>query len=362
MLNPIFRQFTKFRGSQLAVVATISIVIAGCGGSSSSSGGSNKFTLTKLVADTSGPAAAHTDANLVNPWGMSANPGGPWSVSDNGSGKSTLYGSDGTINSLVINIPGSAGNLNGPVSGQVYNNTIDFVVSGLGPSKFIFVTEDGVLSAWYSGANAVIESDQSSTGSVYKGLDLATNGTANYLYATNFHSGMIDVFDKSFTKTNSFTDSAIPTGFGPFGIQVINNLIYVTFAQQDGAKKNSVAGAGLGYVDVFNLDGTLNKRLISGGALNSPWGIVQAPTVFGSLASTLLVGNFGDGKINAYNIANGNFIGTVNDSTGVPIVIPGLWGLTFGNGTLAGPTTTLFFTSGPNSEANGLFGSIVPSP
>ncbi|MBI1332126.1 MAG: TIGR03118 family protein [Armatimonadetes bacterium] len=346
------------RRSQAIFIAAIAIAVGGCGGSSVSVGGANQFVVTNLVADTAGPAS-HTDPNLVNAWGMAASPTGPWWISDNGTGKTTLYSGDGTVNALVVNVPG-VGVANGPVTGQVYNPTSNFLISGVLTTRFIFVTEDGVLSAWNSGTSAVAVNDLSGTGAIYKGLAMSSSGTS--LYATNFHSGMVDVFDGSFALVNSFTDPSIPAGYGPFGIQAIGSLIYVSYAKQDANKVDDVKGAGFGYVDVFNEDGTLNKRLVSNGALNAPWGLAKAPSSFGAASNALLVGNFGDGKINAYDATTGNLIATLHDAGGNPIVIDGLWGLSFGNGASAGSTTTLFFTAGPNDESSGLFGSVAVAP
>ena len=334
--------------------------LSGCGGSSANTA-SGKFALVNLVADTAGPAAV-TDANLVNAWGISMSPTGSFWISDNGSGKSTLYNGSGAITPLVVASPAAGGGSNGPVTGQVYNGTSDFVVPTFGPSNFIFANEDGVISAWYSGSNAVTVNDQSGTGAVYKGLAKGVDAAANFLYAANFHSGMVDVFDKNFVLTKSFTDATLPAGYAPFGIQNINGLLYVSFALQNPAKHDDVSGPGHGYIDVYNTNGTLNRRLVSTGALNSPWGLVQAPAGFGSVGNALLVGNFGDGKINAYNISTGASIGPLNGTTGTPLIIDGLWGLTFGNGSGAGSTTILYFTAGPVGESHGLFGSLTPSP
>jgi uncharacterized protein (TIGR03118 family) len=346
---------------RLGIGSAVSVLILGCGGS----GGSNttvvsagKFVQTNLVADTSGKAAV-TDPNLVNPWGITASPTGPLWVSDNGTGLATVYTGAGAVLSLVVAVPAAGGKTNGPVSGQIFNSTTDFALTGGVASAFLFVNEDGVVSGWGGGAAAVAMADRSATGAVYKGLAMAQNGGANFLYATNFNANTIDVFDKSFTFASSFTDSQIPTGYAPFGIQNIGGLLYVTFALQDSAKHDDVAGAGNGYVDIFNPNGTLVKRFISRGSLNSPWALVQAPTGFGSLAGALLVGNFGDGKINAYNITTGQSMGVLSNTSGSPLVIQGLWGLLFGNGASAGPATTLYFTAGPGAESHGLLGSLT---
>jgi uncharacterized protein (TIGR03118 family) len=345
-----------------APLATL-LVLSGCGGSSSSTHAgstSSKFVQTNLVSDTSGNAAV-TDPNLVNPWGVSFAPSGAFWVSDNGTGLSTLYNTSGAIQPLVVKIPAANNGTNGPVSGQVYNGGGGFALPGRGSSIFIFCNEDGVISGWNNGTSAVEVVDRSGTGAVYKGLALAANGGANFLYAANFNSGQVDVFDTTFTYQSSFTDSGIPSGFAPFGIQTINGQLYVTFAKQDSAKHDDVAGPGNGYVDVFNPNGTLVKRLVSAGALNSPWGLAVAPSGFGNLGGALLVGNFGDGHINAYNTSTGASMGALNSTAGTPLAISGLWALIFGNGGQGGTTGTLYFTAGPGSESHGLFGSLTPS-
>ncbi len=339
--------------------ATLALFTAGCGGTTANH--ARNFVKTNLVADTAGPASP-SDANLVNAWGIGLSPAGPFWISDNGTGLTTLYGGDGTPQSLVVSIPKAGGGGGGPITGQTYNGTADFVITGLGPSKFIFVSEDGVISAWFSGVSASVEADRSANGAIYKGVAMGVNGSANLLFAADFHNGQIDVFDSTWAYVKSFTDPGIPSDYAPFNIQNIGGLLYVTYAKQDSAKQDEVAGSGNGFVDVFNTDGTLNKRLVSHGRLNAPWGMAQAPAGFGTLSGALLVGNFGDGKITAFNINTGAQIGTLNDSAGVPMVIDGLWGLTFGNGSLGGSTGTLYFTAGPTSESHGIFGSIAPAP
>ena len=345
---------------------TLLLGVAGCGGSGSSSGTSTTssagtFVENKLVSDTVGGAAT-IDPNLKNPWGMSYAPGGAFWVSDNTTGLSTLYDGTGARQGLVVTIPAAGGGSNGPVSGQVYNATSDFALPTGSSAAFIFDSEDGLITAWGGGTVATTVADRSATGAVYKGLAMANNGGANFLYATNFNSGKVDVFDKTYTLKSSFTDPNIPAGFAPFGIASFGSYLYVTYAKQDAAKHDDVAGAGNGYVDVFQTNGTLVGRLVTKGALNSPWGLAIAPSGFGNLGGALLVGNFGDGKVNAFNISTGKAMGTIQTKGGIPIVIPGLWGLLFGNGGAAGPTSTLYFTSGPNAEADGLMGSITVSP
>jgi len=346
--------------------AALLLSVTGCGGSGSSSGtpvssNAGAFVETKLVADTPGIATT-TDPNLKNPWGMSYAPGGVFWVSDNTSGLSTLYDGTGKTQGLVVTIPAAGGGSNGPVSGQVYNSTSDFAIPGGGGAAFIFDSEDGLVTAWGGGASATTVADRSATGAVYKGLALATNGGANFLYAANFNSGSVDVFDKTYTLVNSFTDPNMAAGYAPFGIALLNNLLYVTYAKQNAAKHDDVAGPGNGYVDVFQTNGTLVKRLVSNGPLNAPWGLAIAPSGFGNLGGALLVGNFGDGTIHAFNATTGLAMGVLQTKTGATITIPGLWGLMYGNGASGGPTSSLYFTAGPNQEANGLMGTITVSP
>jgi uncharacterized protein (TIGR03118 family) len=253
-------------------------------------------------------------------------------------------------------------------TGIVFNGTSDFVVTSAGRSgtpAFIFATEDGTISAWSPGVDrthAILEVDNSGPGAVYKGLALGSNASGNLLFATNFNAGTIDVFDKSFHRVNlSFTDPRLPTGFAPFGIRNIGGSLYVTYAMQNDEKHDDVAGPGNGFIDVFDTNGNLLRRLVSGGALNSPWGLALAPGNFGGLSNALLVGNFGDGLINAFDPMTGASLGQVQDVHGNTIHIDGLWGLEFGNGALTGNTNTLFFAAGINGERNGLFGSLTPS-
>ncbi len=250
-------------------------------------------------------------------------------------------------------------------TGVVFNATSSF-----GGALFIFATEDGTIAAWSSGTTATLEVNPSGSTSVYKGVTIGNNGTQDLLYATNFHNGTVDVFNSSFapvTVSGGFVDPKLPPGYAPFNIENIGGEIFVTYAVQDGAKHDDVAGAGNGLVDIFDTNGNLQQRLITGGDLNSPWGLALAPSNFGALSSDLLVGNFGDGTINAYNPSTGAFVGTLANSSGNPIVNQGLWGLVFGNGAQGTSKNTLYFTAGipgpsGNIEDHGLFGDIVATP
>ncbi len=340
------------------------------------------YEQTNLVSDLKGVSRSQ-DLNLVNSWGITFGPDTPFWIADNGTGLATTYRENGQIEHTVVTIPLPAGSTSTTAAptGIVFNSTNDFIVSkngNSGPAKFIFATEDGTISGWNPNVDpmhALLVVDRSNTppgtntGAVYKGLASGSNGGHNRLFAANFRAGVVDVFDAKFQFLDSFTDPNVPQGFAPFGIRNIGGLLYVTFAKQDEAKHDDVAGPGNGFVDTFNTNGVLVKRLISQGVLNSPWGLALAPSNFGRFSNDLLVGNFGDSTINAFNPLSGEFLGTIKDKNGNPLGVSGgnggnqpgskgLWGLTFGNGTQAGDRNTLFFTSGINDEKDGLFASI----
>jgi uncharacterized protein (TIGR03118 family) len=343
-----------------------------------------------LVADaaaTTTPAADNIDPRLINAWGLVASATSPFWVCDAGTGLSTVYTVNAT-NTTVLGlpnpttqptVPGSGGLLKGVCTGIVANTApattpVTFPVTAPGKAavaaSFIFVTEDGVLSAWANGADptqALIQVDNSKT-AVYKGLALVTT-PAVQLYAANFKAGTIDVFDAQFKPVTlaagSFADAKIPAGFAPFNIWNIGGKLYVAYAKQDSNKLLDVAGVGNGYVDVFDTTGKLLQSLVVGGTgslLNSPWGMAIAPATFGKFANDLLVGNFGDGMINGYDPTTGAFVGTLQDATGKNIVIPGLWALTFGNGSSGGDKDTLYFAAGPGGSKHGVIGSISANP
>jgi uncharacterized protein (TIGR03118 family) len=328
-----------------------------------------QYNQLNLVSDQAGVALT-TDPNLVNAWGLSAPAGGPWWVSDNQTGLATLYNGSGVRQGLVVTVPPPAGVIGTAApTGQVFNG----VATDFAGSHFIFATEDGTISAWTSGTSAALKVDNSASGAVYKGLALANDGTSNHIYATNFNSGHIDVFNNSFAPVSlgasAFTDPSLPAGYAPFNIQTIGNKLYVTYAVQNGAKHDDVAGVGNGIVDVYSPTGVLLQRLATGSnaggnvsQLNSPWGVALAPANFGHFSNDLLVGNFGDGTIDAFNPASGSFLGQMTDATGNVTAIDGLWGLAFGNGGNNGLTNELFFTAGPDGESHGLFGKITATP
>jgi len=319
----------------------------------------NSFTLTSLVADQG--VAKTIDPNLVNPWGIAFGPTGLLWVANNGTGTSTVYNADGTKVPTTVTIPGANGQQGVP-TGIVLNTTTDFAIPNLGAATFIFAGEDGTISAWNQAApnnTAVIVNDRSAGGAVYKGIAMAVNHGANLIYLTNFQNNSVDVFDKNFHCVNSFTDPNMTAGFAPFGIANINGQLFVSYAKQKQPDdKDDEPGVGNGFVDIFNPDGTLSKRLISNGTLNSPWGMVVAPTGFSQFAGRLIVGNFGDGLISAYDISTGAKIDDLRGTNGNPIKIDGLWGLAFGP---AAGSTTLYFASGPDDEKHGLVGTLTPN-
>lgn len=334
---------------------------------------STRFNQVNLVSDVPG-LALHTDPNLVNAWGISHSGTSPFWVSDNGMGVSTLYNTAGTILSLVVTVPPPAGSPPGTIAkptGQVFNGTTDFVVtgpSGSGPARFIFAAEDGTVSGWNPAADAthaILTVDNSGADAIYKGLAIGANASGNFLYAANFHAGTIDVFDKDFHQVQlagSFSDPNIHTGFAPFNIQNLGGKLYVTYAKQDANREDDVAGPANGYVDIFDTNGNLIQRLATRGRLNSPWGLAFAPPSFGAFAGDLLVGNFGDGRINIIDPVSGEFLDQLRDANNRFITIDGLWGLIVGNGGNGGDVDKVYFTAGLGDEAHGLFGSLAPIP
>jgi len=321
------------------------------------------FAVTNLVTDdaTANPAPV-VDPQLVNPWGVSYGPTSPFWVSDNGTGVSTLYTVDPATNAtskngLVVSIPGE-----GNVTGQVFNSAGS---TQFGGDVFLFASEDGRILGWQpmlgtSAANRRLPLDDES----YKGLALGGTGDGARLYAANFGTGAVDVFDVSFIPASgSFLDPNLPAGFAPFNVQNLGGTLFVTYAVV-GPTGDDVAGPGNGIVDAFDLQGNLIRRVATGGDLNSPWGLAIAPGTFGSLAGSLLVGNFGDGRIHAFDPATGTELGALTDGLGNPIAIDGLWSLTPGNGSAAGSAGSIYFTAGPDDETHGLFGmiAVVPEP
>jgi uncharacterized protein (TIGR03118 family) len=317
------------------------------------------YSQTNLVANTAG-VANHTDSQLSNPWGISFIPGQPFWVANNNGGTSTLYDAQGNKQTLVVGIPSASVNPCNPgcPTGTVANSLNGYFSNG----AFLFDTEDGIIANWTGQSTAVVAVDNSSHGAVYKGLALVTSSSGTFLLAANFNSGKIDVFDRNFNPshlTGTFTDPNLPAGYAPHGVHVINGVVYVAYAVQDAAKHDPTPGAGLGIVDVFDINGNFAGTLASGGTLNAPWGVVVAPATFGTFAGEILVGNFGDGTISAFD-ANAHFLGQVTDSANHIISNPGLWDMVFGQGGTGDPNT-LYFTAGGASQTSGLFATLVPA-
>jgi uncharacterized protein (TIGR03118 family) len=380
----------------LTATATLSLAMGGMtanAGEEDSRPDRNAYVVTPLVSNLAG-AATH-DPVLQNAWGGAFSPAGsPFWINDNDTGCSTLYTGDGTKIGLQVSIP-LPGNVIAPAScqpfdfnnpanpvpaaptGIVWNASAAFLVPGTKlPAVFIFATEDGTISAWAGGLNpaddAVLAADNSAsptpaTGAVYKGLVFGLNARGPFLFATNFRHGTVDVFGPTganglFTPARTdggFVDPDMPAGYAPFGIANIDGDLFVTFAQQNAAKHDDVAGPGHGFVDVFDTDGHLLRRFHSRGPLDSPWGVTRASFAFGRFSGKILVGNFGNGRIHAFD-NEGSFIGELRNEDGKPLVIDGLWTLTLGGGR-GSSSDALFFAAGPNGETNGIFGTITPA-
>lgn len=347
----------SFTKPAAAIAAAIVVAIAATAAQGRPAAGI--YTVNPLVADS---GAATNDPSLVNAWGLSAGPTTPWWAANNGTDTSTLYTGTGTKLALTVKVPGAP-------TGTVFNgNPADFAVSEsgkTGSARFLFATEGGTILGWTPAVDAATAIPGATTpGAIYKGL--ATAG--DRLFATDFHDGRVDVFDASFkpvATSGGFKDPKVALGFAPFGIQALGGDIFVTFAKQDAAKKDDVAAPGQGYVDEFTTDGVLVRRVVNSGKknapLNVPWGLAMAPSTFGSFAGDLLVGNFGNGRISAYAQSGSTWVykGQLRLADGTPIAIDGLWAIAFGNGAAAGPTSTLYFLSGPSGEKHGLYGSIT---
>jgi uncharacterized protein (TIGR03118 family) len=312
-----------------------------------------QYQLVNLVSNQVG-AARHIDPLQVNGWGLVYGPGGPFWVSDEGSGWSTLYNGQGIKKSLEVLIPSATGAGPGQPTGIVFNGSQDFQVQGW-PAIFLFATMDGTISGWAPQSNpndAIIAVNNSATGANYTGLAITSRSSGNFLYAADLANNKVDMYDGSFNLVTSFTDPTLPPGYAPFGIQDLGGFVYVAFAL--------VSEAPGGYVDIFQEDGTFVRQLAQGAPLNQPWGFAVAPKNFGNLSNTLLVSNnTNSGTINGFNLETGQFVGTVKDTNGKPIVIDQLWGIDFGGGTANnGRTNQLFFTAGPYNNLAGTFGVI----
>ena len=361
----------------LALVLSPSLTLAHDDDDDADGGWNQHFYQTHvLVSDGSVPADV-TDPNLVNAWGVAFNPQAFVWIADNGTGKSTLYDGNGNRNPLVVTIPPGPGATNGSPTGIVFSAGADFIVTGttatgaaaMGPARFIFVTESGQISGWAPNVNTArtfVAVDNSAGGgssrAIYKGVALGGNGTTHLLYAADFHNAHVDVFDGAFKPATlppgAFRDPHLPRGFAPFNVQTVNGDVFVAYAKQDADAEDEIAGQGLGFVDEFDPNGVLVKRVVERGALNAPWGLALAPASFGRFGGALLVGNFGDGTINAFSPITGHFLGSLRDSHGKRIRIDGLWGIQFGNGLLGQETNTLYAAAGPGDEEHGTYTAI----
>ena len=323
--------------------------------------GHDRYTVHNLTSDQAG-VADNQDPNLVNAWGLTAGPTSPWWVADNGSDLSTLYNAAGAAQSLVVGVPGAP-------TGTVFNGTAGAFPVGSSGARFIFATESGTILGWNGGGAATQEADASPFGAVFKGLAIATTPAGPRIFATDFHNGVVDVYDANWKPVPhaGFADPFLPRHFAPFGIQTIGDRIFVTYAKQQAGSDDEAHGQGLGLVDEYDLMGHLRARVAQFGSLNAPWGLAWAPASFGRFSGDLLVGNFGDGHITAYREHFHRFFvpaGQLRSASGGRVAIDGLWALEFGMGAVAanGPTDSLFFTAGPNDESDGLFGTIRATP
>jgi len=341
-------------GVVLAVVISALLFITAAGAASD-----NSYVVHPLVSDNGVPGTV-TDTNLVNAWGLTASSMSPWWVADNGTGVSTLYTGTGAVLSLVVDVGDAP-------TGTVFNNTTGFPLpAGTGNARFLFDSEGGVISGW-NGGLASQTKITSTEGAVYKGLAIAQTTAGPRLYAADFHNRRVDVFDGAWQPVQqsffSFRDPTIPRSFAPFGIQAIGSRIYVAYAKTKPGSNDEQAGPGLGFVDAFDAATGLLAAKVIDGQLNAPWGLAIAPDNFGRFSGDLLVGNFGDGRINAFKPILGGLLylphGQLRTPTGDPVEIDGLWALEFGNGAAAGPTNSLYFTAGPGEESHGLFGFVA---
>ena len=329
------------------------VLLMGLAAAPAVAGADNEYTVHPLASSVAGMAPT-TDPNLVNAWGLTASPTSPWWIADNGTSVSTLYRADGSIVPLVVQVP-------------VRPTGTVFWATGA-RARFVFDTEAGQIRGWLpaQGNQTIVLADRSSVGAIYKGLALATTAAGDRFYATDFHNGRVDVFDANFAlviAADAFVDSDLPSGYAPFGVQTIGSRVFVTYAKQGPDAVDEIHGQGKGFVDAYDTSGNILARVAQHGQLDAPWGLALAPANFGRFSGDLLVGNFGDGQINAYaEMANGRFEhrGELRDASGKSLSIDGLWALQFGHGAPNnGPTNTLFFTAGPNDESAGLFGSIT---
>jgi uncharacterized protein (TIGR03118 family) len=318
-----------------------------------SSAAYGQYYQNRFLVKNSG-TAKHIDPDMVNAWGLVYGPGGPFWLADQGTGLSTLYDGTGVKQSLVVTIPPASGTGKGSPTGIVYNGSSEFQIDHW-TSAFLFATLDGTISGWshFDPNNALIGVNNSGSGTSYTGLAITNKASGNFIYAADFAHNKVDVYNGTFGFVTSFTDTSLPPGFAPFGIQDIGGLVYVAFAATNG-------GPG-GYIDIFQENGAFVKTLVQGAPLNQPWGFALAPANFGPVSNTLLISNNTNaGTISGFNPTNGTFVGTLLNGAGLPVKINQLWGIEFGGGTsLNGGTNQLFYTAGPKNNENGLFGVIL---
>jgi uncharacterized protein (TIGR03118 family) len=348
-----------------AGAALLMLSLAACGGGGSSSDSSTPppppppvFQITNLVSDQAAVGATTTDAHLVNPWGLAYGPTTDFWLANQATGTTTVYDGLGATPTtpITVTVPAVAGHALAGPTGVVFNGA-----AGFSADEFIIASLDGCISGWSAGTAMTRRVDNSAL-ATYTGLTSGNNGTATYLFAANLQAGTVDVFDSAYAAVNmgatAFVDPTLPTGFSPYNVQVLAGKLYVTYAKHDPAALRETPGPGLGYVSLFNLDGTFVRRVASAGQLNAPWGMAIAPAGFGSFGGALLVGNFGDGHISAFDATTGAPLGQLTGTGSVPLAISGLWGMAFGNDASAGKSTQLYVTAGPQAETHGLFATI----
>jgi uncharacterized protein (TIGR03118 family) len=345
------------------VVAAAALVAALTAASAAGAASPNAYVVTPLVSNNGVPSTTN-DPNLRNAWGLGATSTSPWWVADNATGVSTLYNAAGAKLALTVTVGDDP-------TGLVSNSTGGFHLSNGNPATFLFDSEAGTISGWNGGNAAQQVLDLSPEGAVFKGLAIANTSAGARLYATDFHNRRVDVWDGNWQPVHrpfQFFDPTIPRNYGPFGIQTIGSLVYVTYAETQPGSDDEAHGQGKGFVDAFDAaTGIIRSKVAIRGQLNAPWGLAQAPADFGRFSGDLLVGNFGDGTIHAYRPFFGGFIylpaGELRKAGDHSIAIDGLWALEFGTGSAnSGPANSLFFTAGPNDENDGLFGKITAAP
>lgn len=350
------------------VLATLFLSLVACGGGGSSNATPAppppmSYVVTNLVSDQASVGAVTTDTHLVNPWGLAFGPTTPIWVANQGTDSTTVYDGAGAAPAvpIVVSSPSVPGHTMGGPTGIVFNGTAGFL-----GDQFILASLDGCICGWSSGVMTTRRVDNSGSMAAYTGIALGTHGATTYLYAANFTAGTIEVFDGSYAPvslgTSALVDPSLPADFSPFNVQILGGKLYVTYAKRVPPAMRETSGAGYGYVNTFNLDGSFDRRVASGGLLNSPWGLALAPSTFGPFSGKLLVANFGDGRITAYDAMTGAQVGQLPAASGAPLVISGLWGMAFGNDASAGKSNQLYFTAGPLGETHGLLGVISFGP